>query len=270
MGPVGSWVHAHSLRSVKGLNVEIFVCPALGFILWPQMVITSFRFFAYFSIKGKVFTSSTLGGDASRRKPPPVNQIGAHNEDVISTLVGNLLGDSWGERRGGKTRFHIHMSTKNMEYASFLHKFFSDRQYCSPLKKKKQVGKRGKAYYSVRFRTYSYSSLNFLQELFYPGGASKKVPSNIGSLLTPRALAIWFMDDGGASGAGCTIAAHSFLREDVELLQETLNSRYGFHCTMQRQGRCWVIYFKKGDKSLLSNLIKPFMIPGMYHKLNLK
>lgn len=239
----------------------------MGFTIWPQMVVTNFRFQDYW----KSFTAARrMGQMAGRKKVVP--QIGAHHEDVISTLVGNLLGDGWGERRAGKTRFHIHMSTKNMEYASFLHKFFSDRQYCSPapLKKSRQVAKGGKAYYSVRFRTYSYSSLNFLQELFYPKNLSKRVPSNINSLLTPRALAIWFMDDGGKNGAGCSIATHSFPWEDVELLRLTLNERWGFDCTSQRQGDRWMIYFKKGDKTLLSNVIKPFMIPSMHYKLNLK
>lgn len=228
-------------------------------------------------MKGKLYTTSAFSdrdGEISekREKPVALNKIGAHNEDVISTLVGNLLGDGWGESRSGSSRFHIHMSTKNMEYAAFLHKFFSDRQYCStnPLKREKQIGKGGSVYYSLRFRTYSYRSLNWLQQLFYPEGLSKRVPPNIVSLLTPRALAIWFMDDGAASGAGCRIAAHSFPREDVELLRDALQERYGFHCTIQRQGKCWTIYFIKGEKILFCELIKPFMVPSMYYKLNLK
>ena len=202
----------------------------------------------------------------------PLNKIGPHNEDVISTLVGSLLGDGWGEKRSGSSRFQIHMSTKNMGYAFFLHKFFNDRQYSSanPPKRKKQTGKLGKVYYSVRFRTYSYTSLNWLQEAFYPGGLSKRVPQNIASLLTPRALAIWFINDGGASGAGCRIATHSFPQEDVRLLRDTLYKLYGFHCTIQPQGERWTIYFIKREKSLLSQLIKPFMVPSMYYKLNLK
>lgn len=246
----------------------------MGFIIWPKMVVRNFSFSVFFPMtRGKSSNSSTCVARGERKfKSLPLNKIGPHNGDVISTLVGNLLGDSWGEKRGESSRFHIHMSTKNMEYASFLHKFFSDRQYCSTMwpKKKKETGKGGKIYYSVRFRTYSYRSLSWLQELFYPGGLAKRVPRNISSLLTPHALAIWFMDDGAASGAGCRIATHPFPLEDVQLLKDTLSQLYGFNCTIQRQGERWTIYFIKGEKPLLSGLIKPFMIPSMYYKLNVK
>lgn len=265
-----------SYPTFNDINRLYRLCSPMGFLIWPKMVVTGFRLIAYDLLPlfqpgiGKTYSTSIRVEENARAIP--LNKTGGHNEDVISTLVGNLLGDGWGEKRSGSSRFHIHMSTKNMEYASFLHKFFSDRQYCStnPLKREKQIGKSGKVYYSVRFRTYSYSSLNWLQELFYPEGLSKRVPANITSLLTPRALAIWFMDDGAASGAGCRIATHSFSRDDVGILRDALEERFGFHCTMQRQGKCWTIYFIKSEKALLSQLVKPFMVSSMYYKLNLK
>ena len=96
----------------------------------------------------------------------------------------------------------------------------------------------------------------------------KRVPVTIESMLTPRALAIWFMDDGGARGSGCRIATHSFPRQDVELLREALSARYGFHCTLQRQGDKWALHFIKRELPLLSAIVKPSMVSSMYYKLN--
>jgi hypothetical protein len=43
-------------------------------------------------------------------------RIGPHNEDVISVLVGLMLGDGFAEKRGNSVRFTIHMSAKNIAY----------------------------------------------------------------------------------------------------------------------------------------------------------
>lgn len=44
------------------------------------------------------------------------NRIGPHNKDIISVIIGNLLGDGHGEKRVGSTRFTIHMGSPNVEY----------------------------------------------------------------------------------------------------------------------------------------------------------
>jgi hypothetical protein len=54
---------------------------------------------------------------------------------------------------------------------------------------------------SVWFRTYAHESLLFYENLFYIRNQEDKrsnVCLNIHKLLTPRALAYWFMDDGSS------------------------------------------------------------------------
>ena len=48
-------------------------------------------------------------------------RIGPHNLEVISLLVGNLLGDGSAEKRNklGGVRFSLHMSQKNREYLNW-------------------------------------------------------------------------------------------------------------------------------------------------------
>ena len=61
-------------------------------------------------------------------------RIGLYQQQVICTLVGNLLGDGYMEKRNNATRMHIHMSSRNVEYINWLHIFFSEKGYCSPEK----------------------------------------------------------------------------------------------------------------------------------------
>jgi ubiquinol-cytochrome c reductase cytochrome b subunit len=96
-------------------------------------------------------------------------RIGPHNIDVLSILVGSLLGDGWGEKRSNSTRFHIHCSAKNVEYIMWLHKYLSQKGYCSTVKPKilKQIGENGNIYYSIKIRTWSFTSLNYIYDSFY-------------------------------------------------------------------------------------------------------
>ena len=216
-------------------------------------------------------TSFFLSNSFFDGKIKSFNRIGPHPDDVISTLVGNLLGDGWGEKRSNASRFHLHMSVNNFEYINSVKKFFEKRGYCSnlPLLVSKQTAKQGKIYYSARFRTYSFSSLNWLYDSFYIKG-TKRVPLNIKELLTPRALSHWMMDDGGVSGSGCKISTDGFVYEDVERLRDALKERYGLNPTIQHHKANWVIYFKKESLPFLSKIIKPYMISSMHYKLNEK
>lgn len=195
-------------------------------------------------------------------------RIGPHHQDVISTLVGSLLGDGWGEARRGSARFHIHMSSKNMEYINSLHAFFSSRGYCGVKPKiSRQIAKGGAVYHSAKMRTYSFSSLLPLFQEFYPEGGVKRVPKSVESLLTPQALAIWYMDDGGRAGEGCKLSTEAFPLEDVSLLQSAIRSRYSCECTIQRHKERWCIYIPKGESATFAAIVRPFMVKSMYYKL---
>lgn len=204
------------------------------------------------------FYSSSLYAD---------KRIGAHNQDVISVLVGNLLGDGYGEKRGNSSRFCIHMSSRNMEYVSWLHRFFSERGYCSPEKPavRKQIGRGNKIYYSVRFSTFSFQSLNYLYNLFYLDGR-KVVPATIENLLTEKALAVWIMDDGGKGGDGLKISTECFSYADNLLLQKSIKNKFSLEPTIQRHTDKFLLYFKKEDVSALFKRVEGHILPCMYYK----
>lgn len=203
-------------------------------------------------------------------------RIGCHEKDVISVLIGNLLGDGFAEKRNNATRFHIHISNKNAEYVFKLHCFFKNKGYCSTEKPKvkKQIGKKNTVYFSIKFRTFSFSSLNYIYEVFYKQKSAneksfkKVIPENISSFLTEKAFAIWFMDDGGKSGSGYKISTESFSYYEISLLQHAILKNFNLQCSIQKHKHQFVLYFAKKDTLFFSSIVKPNMYSCMYYKLH--
>ena len=205
-------------------------------------------------------------------------RIGPHNIDVLSILVGSLLGDGWGEKRSNSTRFHIHCSAKNVEYIMWLHKYLSQKGYCSTVKPKilKQIGQSGNIYYSIKIRTWSFTSLNYIYDSFYLDMV-KVVPSLefLNQFCTPLALAIWFMDDGGKhSTGGVLLHTNSFTYKEIQILQEFLLEKYRLKSSYTKKptldlDRGYIIYILKECLSLFVSIVKPYMVPSMYYKLGL-
>src|SRR5947209_208963 len=62
------------------------------------------------------------------------NRIGPHHEDVISVIVGSLLGDCYANKRSVEgTRLCYRQSIVHKDYLFWLYEFFYSRGYCSNL-----------------------------------------------------------------------------------------------------------------------------------------
>lgn len=205
-------------------------------------------------------------------------RIGPHNIDILSILVGSLLGDGWGEKRSNSTRLHIHCSAKNVEYIMWLHKYLSTHGYCSLSKPKitQQIGKNGSIYHSIKIRTWSFASFNFIYDSFYLDKV--KILPNLEFLkqfCTPLALAIWFMDDGSKhSTGGVLLHTNSFTLSEVKTLQQFLLEKYGLDSSYTKkpsleQNRGYIIYIPKRHLSLFISIIKPYVVSSMYYKMGL-
>ena len=200
----------------------------------------------------------------------PKTRIGPHNEDILSVLVGSLLGDCHAERLpSGGVRFRFKQSVKHTDYLFWLFDFFNKRGYCSnnlPLKFKNNLGDKLFEYY--RFNTYAYSNLLYIYKLFY-SNKRKVIPGNIEEYLSPLALAIWIMDDGNFKSPGVRIATNCFKKQEVELLVKALETKFQIKSTLHKNNGNYQLYIKKDSMSLLKNLVLPYIVPSMFYKLGL-
>jgi LAGLIDADG DNA endonuclease family/NADH-Ubiquinone oxidoreductase (complex I), chain 5 N-terminus len=203
-------------------------------------------------------------------------RIGPHNLDIISMVIGSSLGDTHLEKRnnGIGTRIIFEQLSNNVEYLMWFHNYLASRGYCSNTKPNLQIRirQKGKVYYQYRIYSYTFSSFNWIHEMFYKlidNKFIKIVPLNIGEYLTPLALAIWFMDDGSSLGRGARIATNCFTLEEVNFLCNVLKIKYNIIATPNKGGKDkgHIIYIHVNSMKLFMNIVKPYLLPSLYYKL---
>ena len=198
----------------SSLDLILSTCPVFTSTAAPNPP-SAVRFF-----NGKIINSLAFIIPKIKAK----NRIGPHNEDIISVLVGSLLGDAHAEKLyNGGVRFRFRQSIKHKDYIHWLYDFFNKRGYCNnnlPSISIQKYGSAKKNYEVYYFNTYSYTNFLWLYRLFY-NKKKKMIPSNIYDYITPLALAIWIMDDGTWKTSGVRIATNSFTLEEIKLLSFT-------------------------------------------------
>lgn len=210
----------------------------------------------------------------SSPRVPSTKRIGPHHEDVISIFIGSLLGDGCMEKDGNGFRFCFYQAAKHIEYILWLHSTLFNHGYC-----KKDIPQifsrtynslnRDLAYY-CRFKTFTFSSFGWIYDSFYINKV-KVLPSFIKEYLTPLALAVWIMDDGGwiknplraPQGGGLKLATNCFKKSDVELLAGILRDRYDLKVSIVSAGRInqYCIYIPKASIPKLVGIVKPHIHP---------
>nr|YP_010714076.1 hypothetical protein P2X57_mgp26 [Fuscoporia gilva]WDD39639.1 hypothetical protein [Fuscoporia gilva] len=229
----------------------------------------------FYLLGGLVFTKDKK---MKVNKLTSYQRIGPHNIDILSIIIGSVLGDTQLEKRsnGLGTRILFEQSNKNVEYLMWFHNYLSSRGYCNPNKPKlhTRIKKDNKVFYHYRINSYTFSSFNWLNEMFYSIDVKtdkliKVVPLNIEKYLTPLALAIWFMEDGSKLGSGVRIATNNFTLEEVQFLCDVLYKKYNLTATAHVGGKnnSYVLYIHTKSVPLFSSLVKVYMHPSMYYKL---
>ena len=205
-----------------------------------------------------------------------LERIGPHNIDIISIIIGSLLGDGHLEKRnrGIVTRIKFEQSNKNVEYLMWFHSYFSTRGYCNINKPelKKRIRKNGEIYFHYSINTFTFFSFNWIHDMFYmcsEGKYVKIIPHNIEQYLTPLALAIWFMDDGSKLKKGAKIATNCFTYKELSQLCENLKNKFNLTVTIHSGGKNkgYTLYISSQSMTTFSNIVKPFMLPTLYYKL---
>lgn len=220
-------------------------------------------------------------------KMPTIKRIGPHHIDVISVLVGCLLGDGYMYQTKAKNKgvsLKFKQSSIHKDYLFFLYDYFLTRGYCTNSGPREYrtvlINSSGnkKIYYGYEFSLFTFSSLNWLYDLFYKDGVKIISPELI-NYLTPMSLAFLIMDDGcWVSGSkSVRIATNNFTHEEVKLLVSMLYTKFGLDCTVQMLSKKggnlpldkYSIYVKVASLPKLRELVVPYMVPSMMYKLGL-
>lgn len=188
--------------------------------------------------------------------------------------VGTLLGDaSIQTQDGGKTyRLKYQQSNRlHRDYLFYLHTQWNDWVLSPP------HFHEGRNMWS--FQTLSHADFQQLAHIFVVDSQGNRCKKHIKPLLveqylSPCALAHWIMDDGGKScynrdvqRKGYSLNTHSFTKQEVEWLARGLQARYGLHCWLKCNKNKWIIVISGHDHDKMMDLIGPYIVPSMYHKM---
>ena len=91
-----------------------------------------------------------------------IQRIGPHNFELLSILIGSLLGDGHMEKDGNGCRFAFYQEKSHGEYLLWLHQQLYNLGYCKlkipAIQTRTSIN--GELRYFYRFRTFTYSSFN--------------------------------------------------------------------------------------------------------------
>ena len=198
----------------------------------------------------------------------------AYKKNLILTktqrdlIIGMLLGDGHLESqdKGRTYRLKVEHSIVQKNYVDWLYKEFSKWTGQPPKERIKNSFGKEKASYG--FNTYSSGSLRFYGQQFYQGN-KKVIPKLIKKLLSPLAIAVWFMDDGSfKSTHHRTYIIHTlgYAKDELEIIREAF-IKFGITIGIHKQYNKWRIYIYSDSAQAFKQLIEPYIIPSMRYKL---
>lgn len=212
------------------------------------------------------------------------------NEIQKEVIIGTLLGDASMSLGNNKPVYAIkfEQSIKNKSYIEHLFQIFEPFCLSLPvirLINKQEVNNPREAIY---FKTIRHSSFIYYFNLFYKvqqqidpktGLISltkkKRVPKNIHQLLTTRALAYWFMDDGtyhnqkGNFEVSKTylFSTQSFEKHECLTLIKALKRNFDLKGELHKDKNYWRIYILKESCGHLKQIIEPYIHTDFKYKL---
>lgn len=191
----------------------------------------------------------------------------------VEVIIGSVLGDARLECRSAGVRYpisarvRVHQSDVQKEYV--LWKYQVLQNLC--LKEPRRImvwhdPQRNRDHHSWYFHTKTLAALSGLHQWFYHDGV-KIFPKDIEHILTPRMLAVWFMDDGSNTRRGATINTHCFSMQEQERVVKMLRDRFDISATIVKDRTKYKIAINRWGFEKLVDIIAPFVIPTMSYKI---
>lgn len=209
---------------------------------------------------------------------PKVNalsRIGPHPLIIVDYLIGLLLSDASLSKRGGPSitgsRLIFEQSLRNVDFFMQVHAVFERHGYCGAYRSRERIGNLTPDVRTMyAFNSYTFSSWNWIYDLFYDSERKRHISPDLVNYLTPRALAVWIMGDGTYQREGLVLCTDGFTHTEVELLCSMLRSRFDLVVKVTLSGKKHPrIRIMKDSMPQLKSLVVPHMHPSMHYKLGI-
>lgn len=184
--------------------------------------------------------------------------VGSLSEEQRSIILGSLLGDG-AKRCKTNALMEINHSASQEGYVRWKYQRLANLVRTEP---RIRAGNGGRIV--CRFVTRSLPELTPYYHEFYRGG--RKWISVI-PVLTPLALAVWFMDDGCASRTSVYLNTQQFDLGSQHRVLEALRGQFGIHATLNRDKSYFRIRVSVTGTRKLGELVGPLMRPELSYKL---
>jgi len=191
--------------------------------------------------------------------------VPTHLHEVI---IGCCLGDLNVRKQTNFACLRFIQGIVNKDYIYHLSELFSSYSNMKTPKHYEFLDKRNtKVNTSISFHTYSLPCFNYYYDLFYVDRV-KRIPLNIGEVLTPIGLAYWSMDDGYKNGNGFMFCTDSYTLSEVEILIKVLKDNFELNCSYHSKGiNNYRIYIKTDSMDRFRLLVTPHFHKSMMYKL---
>nr|YP_009629477.1 putative LAGLIDADG homing endonuclease [Coelastrella saipanensis]YP_009629512.1 putative LAGLIDADG homing endonuclease [Coelastrella saipanensis]AVV61587.1 putative LAGLIDADG homing endonuclease [Coelastrella saipanensis]AVV61622.1 putative LAGLIDADG homing endonuclease [Coelastrella saipanensis] len=197
-------------------------------------------------------------------------------------VVGTLLGDA-SMQTYSSGQVWRYRALQKKEHGDFLdHKYGVLQNFCESPPHDSQVydERTQRTYYRRSFNTVMYYCFTPFALAFYiynQGKWIKDIPSNIEDLLSPRAVAYWYMDDGCLKWKGYSnamrICTESYSEEGIDILISAMQSKYQIRLQKNRKMRAdgttgYRIAINEQNSSAFRELIRPHLVDCMKYKVS--
>ncbi len=191
-----------------------------------------------------------------------------NTSDLEDLIVGSVLGDGHLELPYVKgSRLTFGHCKRQLNYLNYKVAIFSDYNLDGAIVLCKYVNDRYKSGVCETYHTKSITHTIFAKyrNLFYLDGV-KNLLNLTADMITPKVLAIWFMDDGQFPSSGIQMNTQSFSIEDLDVFSNILKSKYDINTSLQKDN---ILYIKANSVFKFFSLIYPFVIKEMQYKIPL-
>lgn len=183
-------------------------------------------------------------------------------------ILGGILGDAsiaMGNDRSHNARVHFIQGIKQYEYCMWKYEQLKDIVKTKP----KIAINRGYGDKIVSFNTMSLPCITEIYNTTKINNITTVTENFLNMIKTPLALAVWVLDDGTLNRSTYVISLGDRTKNEVELLQLWMESKWDIKSTIAYYTKEYVMRFSAKSESLrLKELIEPYVeVDQMKYKI---